>query len=111
MQLQSLGGINLTTDKDLYHSNEIIKVTADIDSPVQLNNVSVRFYGIYSRRYRLDQTKIVDLNKGDNIITLDYQAPKCYGCAGIKPGTYKINADIIYNEETLTNTSVDIELR
>lgn len=103
--------ITLTTDKNLYHSNEVMKITANINSPVELNNATIRFYGIYASRYRLDKTKTVNLQKGQNIVTLEYNAPSCFGCSGIKPGTYKINADIIHNKETLANSSVDIEIR
>lgn len=110
-QLLSVGEITLTTDKELYHSGEIIHITANVNSPIILDNATIRFYGIHSRRYRLDQTKTVDLHEGENTITLDYQAPRCYGCAGIKPGTYKISADCMHNGQTLANTSVDIEIR
>ena len=103
--------ISLNTDKELYHSGEMIHITSNINSQTVLNNISVRFYGILSRIYRLDQTKIVDLNKGENTITLDYQAPRCYGCSGINPGTYQITADVIYDNEILTNNSINIEIR
>ena len=107
----SLAKINLATDKELYHSGEMMHITVNVNSPVSLNNVSVKFYGIHASKYRLDQTKIVDLHEGENIITLGYNAPRCYGCAGISPGTYQISADVIYNEETLATASVDIEIR
>lgn len=107
----SVDKINLKIDKDLYHSGENIHIDARIDSEMALNNVSVRFYGIYASRYRLDQTKKADLNVGENLVSLDYKAPACYGCAGIKPGTYKISADVIYGNETLVSSSVDVEIR
>ncbi len=109
--LLSIGEIILTTDKELYHSGEMIHIATDINSPMDLSNTTIRFYGIYSGRYRLDQTKIVDLNAGENVITLDYNAPSCYGCSGISPGVYQINVDVVYNEETLANASVDVEMR
>ena len=108
--LNPIDVVNLTTDKELYHSGEIINITADIGSPFPLNNVSVRFYGIYSRGYRLDQTKIVDLKKGQNTVNLNYIAPRCYGCSGISPGTYKVNINISYNKIS-TNISKSIEIR
>lgn len=107
----SLDEINLATDKELYHSGEMMHIAFDINSPVAINNLSVRFYGIHAGNYRLDQTKIVNLTKGENTIRIDYNAPSCYGCAGISPGIYQISADVIYDEEILTNTSVDIEIQ
>jgi len=112
IQLQSsIGEITLSTDKGLYHSGEIIHITVSINSPIEIENVTIRFYGIYSRRYRLDQTKVVDLDKGENNVTLDYNAPRCYGCSGISPGTYQISADVIFNGENLVNSTVDVEIR
>lgn len=107
----SLVGINLTTDKPIYHSGEIIHIAAEINSPLELSNTTIRFYGIYSGSYRLDETKFVDLNEGVNNITLDYNAPRCYGCSGISPGIYQINADLKYNGEMLMNNSVDVEIQ
>jgi len=103
--------VTLETDKDLYHSGELIKITSTINSPVELKDVKVGFYGIYSRRYRLDTIKTVNLVEGENKITLDYKAPSCYGCAGIKPGTYSINVDVVYSNQTLGTKTIDVEIR
>jgi len=107
----SVDSVSLMLDKDLYHSGEIIHIDANVNSEMVLNNVTVRFYGIHASRYRLDNSQIVDLDVGDNKVVLDYKAPPCYGCAGIKPGTYYIKADVIYQEEVLGTASVDIEIR
>ena len=107
----SIKEVGLETDKDLYHSGEVMHISAYIDSPAAFKDVKVRFYGIYSGRYRLDTTKIVDFVSGKNTVSIDYNAPRCYGCAGIKPGTYQINVDVIYGNQTLGTSSVDIEIR
>jgi hypothetical protein len=107
----SIEKINLKTDKDLYHSGEIIHIEAKISSEMALSNATVRFYGIYASRYRLDQTKTSDLTIGENIVILDFTAPRCYGCAGISPGTYQISVDVVYGNETLANVTKDIEIR
>lgn len=103
--------LTLTTDKELYHSGEVMHISSHIVSSTALNNVSVRFYGIYAGRYRLDQNTVVDLNKGENDIEIDYNAPRCYGCSGIQPGTYSINVAVSYNGEVLANSSVNVEIR
>ena len=105
------GAVYLETDKGLYHSGEIIKINSVINSSSAFNDVKVRFYGIYAGRYRLDSNKTVDLIEGKNNITFDYKAPNCYGCSGIKPGTYSINVDVIYNNSTIGSKSIDIEIR
>jgi len=111
IQSPSLEILSLKTDKDLYHSGEIINITADVSSPVNLDNVKVRFYGIYSRTYRLDKTETISPNQGENTITTAYTAPRCYGCSGISPGTYQISVDVVYNNQTLASSSKDIEIR
>jgi hypothetical protein len=105
------GIASLETDKGLYHSGEIINITAGINSPINLENVKVRFYGIYSRVYRLDNTQTVNLSIGKNTASLEYKAPNCFGCSGIRPGTYQISADLIYGNDVLTTEKTDIEIR
>lgn len=111
LETSSIDEITLSTDKELYHSGEIIHITAGINSPAEIENVTIRFYGIYSGRYRLDQTKVVDLHEGENNVTLDYNAPRCYGCSGISPGTYQISTDVIFNGGSMLNSTVDVEIR
>ena len=111
IETSAINSITLDTDKDIYHSNEIIHLTSKINSQTELNSAEIRFYGIDAGGYRLDHTITQNLNKGDNIITFDYQAPRCYGCAGIKPGTYEITAIISYNHDILATTAVNTELR
>ena len=101
----------LKTDKELYHSGEIIHMTYSIYSKVNLENVKVRFYGINATKYRLDQIKLVNITIGNNTINFDYVAPKCYGCAGIKPGMYNISAEVSYSNRTLTTVSKEIEIK
>ena len=103
--------ISLETDKTLYHSGEMIYITAKINSDTELKNITARFYGIHASRYRLDQAKTVDLEKGENIVSLEYNAPRCYGCSGISPGTYHINLDMIHKEDKLASKTVDVEIR
>lgn len=113
-QLESLENsaysMGASADKELYHSGETITLNAFVESPFDIN-ATLRFYGIYVNRYRLDLTKTVSLNKGENNISFQYKAPNCYGCAGISPGTYEIKADLSYNGEVLAADSLDIEIR
>ena len=103
--------MTLKTDKEVYYSADIIHITSKIMSPINTDNASIRFYGIYTNRYRLDQTFPINLTKGKNTITLDYTSPKCNVCGGIREGTYQISVDIIYNNEVYLNESVDVEIK
>ncbi|MBW2966320.1 hypothetical protein KY342_04420 [Candidatus Woesearchaeota archaeon] len=102
--------LTLTTDKEVYHSGEIIHITSIINSPIEAN-ASIKFYGIHASRYRLDQTFPINLNKGKNTVTVDYTSPRCNVCGGIREGTYQISADLIYNNEVYLNSSIDVEIK
>lgn len=95
--------VNLTADKDLYHSGEVIHLEAKVDIP----DATVKFYGIHSKRNRLDQT--VELVNG--LAVLDYNAPRCNSCSGIREGIYQITADVYSNEEKIGTKTIDIEIK
>lgn len=101
---------SLSTDKELYHSDEMMNITFSIDSEIK-NNITVRIYGIYASRNRLDMKKDVQLIPGDNEIIFNYMTPKCTGCLGINPGTYEINAEFYKDGKTVGSVKKDIEVR
>ncbi len=103
-------GMQLSTDKNVYHSNEIMNITIDIQSNTDTKNMTLRIYGIYSGKNRLERTKTITLKKGANTESITYKTPRCTGCAGIRPGTYKVNAQLKYNNTLLVNTSNDIDI-
>ena len=103
--------VNMSTDKELYHSNEAMKIIVGIQSSDDLKEAQLRTYGIYAARYRMDQNKIINLTKGDNEIIIDYTTPKCTGCAGIAPGTYQIFAELGYEGIIIGNSTKNIEIR
>jgi hypothetical protein len=102
---------SLSTDKGLYHSNELMDITVTVDSSSSLRDVDVRVYGINSRYYRLDKTEKKDLDVGLNTIKFSYKTPPCTGCAGISPGTYQVSVDLIYNGNVLATATNDVEIR
>ena len=107
----SIDSVSVSTDKPLYHSGEIIKLSVKLDSPSDMNNVTLKYYGILSGSYRLSKSQIVDVKKGENNYSLDYVAPNCFGCAGISPGTYDVSVDVIYADRTVGTGTLGIEIR
>jgi hypothetical protein len=102
----------LSTDKDLYHSGEPIKLSLEVFSSAEIPNAKVKFYGVNAKsRLRLSYETIKNIARGDNLITYDFIAPSCYGCAGVSPGTYQVTAEILQNNSSLANTTINIELR
>ncbi|MBW3003278.1 hypothetical protein KY337_01845 [Candidatus Woesearchaeota archaeon] len=108
-EVPGISSLTLTTDMPLYHSNEMIHLNANLESMTDIN-ATVRFYGINASRLRIDETIDSVLVKGVNDVSFDYQAPRCYGCAGVKPGTYQIAVDVISGNLTMATASVDVEL-
>ncbi len=103
--------ISLSTDKETYHSNEHMDIAVTIDSPAILRDVGVRVYGIKAGSYRLDKTKKVNLTAGINTITFSYKTPRCTGCAGIRPGNYPINVDLIYGNDFIARATKNVDIR
>jgi hypothetical protein len=105
--------MNISTDKSFYYSNELINFTIEINSSREMKDLFFTTYGILDRwnRYRLNETRILNLSNGINKIEFSYTTPSCYGCAGIVPGNYTIIALLIKGNETIANTTCNIEIR
>lgn len=100
--------IILSTDKETYHSNELMNITATINSSDEVRGVDIRVYGINAGFHRLDKTGGINLDQGVNTRTFTYKTPRCYGCAGISPGTYRINAELVYNGEIIASSTIEV---
>ena len=104
-------GITIFTDKKVYHSKEKMNITVIIETSEDLPNPTVHLFGIDSRKgQKLEKTGDVDLKAGTTVIPFEYTTPSCYGCAGINEGTYNINVELMNDNETLANATVEIEI-
>ena len=94
--------------KNVYHSNENMNVTLVVRSPSNFENATLKIYGIYSRRYRLNETVQFNLSKGVKIVSFDYTTPSCFGCAGIQPGEYNITAELLVGGKIVDNKTIEV---
>jgi len=102
----------ISTDKKLYQSKQVANITLSINSSEKLNNVTAKVYGISARgKYYLNTQVKMNLSAGENIKSITYNMPSCTGCAGIRPGTYKINCDVLYNNEIIGAAEKDIDIK
>ena len=101
----------IITDSEVYHSNEIMHLNVRIDSPVAVENATIRIHGIYLNKDRIDEFLTSDLKKGENFVSLDYKTPNNFECTGIRPDMYEIKADIISKGEVITSSKKEIEIR
>lgn len=92
--------IDLESDKEIYSSGEIIQLSAKVKG-IEEGNVS--FYGISGKLDLKAEIK-------EGFAKLNYTAPRCYGCSGIKQGIYPINAEILYEGRKLDSESIEIEM-
>ena len=100
---------NISTEKPRYTANELIKISVTIDSTADMNNVSLRVYGITSRqkKHLIDQTRNLNLIQGINVQNFTVKAPTCtHGCgARYYPDDYPLYAEISRTDE-ITNISI-----
>ena len=98
---------NITSDKKLYHSSDVMNLTAIIYSDRYLENVSIFVRGINKR---LNEERTLSLERGINKIQFTHKLPRCNVCGGIKAGDYDITCEVVYGNITLTNsTTVNIQ--
>ena len=104
----------VTTDKDLYHSNEVMKITIAINaSPALPDNTTIRIEGIKDRfgKMRLSREMPANITASQAIYTYDYKLPACSSCTGLTAGTYEINVTLNRNGAILSAMNRSVELK
>ncbi|MCW1296941.1 MAG: hypothetical protein OH319_04640 [Candidatus Parvarchaeota archaeon] len=105
--------LNISTDKEVYYSNELMNIKIEIMTEKEIKDVYMMTYGIVDNfgRYRLNDTRLLNISAGKNLITFEYRTPSCYGCAGISPGNYTLVAVMMNGNDTIANATCEIEIR
>jgi len=104
--------ISLSTDKEDYHEGDSIEIEVLVYSPVDIENTKVTVSGItnsFGHDY-LSEEKTVNFTSGENKITFPSHMPYCSSCTGISYGTYKITANVIQEDKTITTDSKNIKI-
>jgi len=91
--------VNLTllisTDKDIYHSNEALKAHVEFNSPkgdrgqIQVSGVRNAF-----NRALINETREINIEKGYNGFDFEFTTPSCEECSALSPGVYAVNATV-----------------
>jgi hypothetical protein len=102
----------VTTDKDLYHSNDIMNIAISVMTAGTMDNTTVRIEGISDRhgRMRLSHEIPANLSTGPATFIYDYQLPSCSSCAGLDPGTYEVNITLVRNGVIISNMTRTVQL-
>ncbi|MFP4423948.1 MAG: hypothetical protein ACLFP2_01825 [Candidatus Woesearchaeota archaeon] len=103
--------INFETEKYAYGSHENLKATVKIESAIKAGG-KARLIGIKPHTYHhIDNTKRLDLNKGENKIVFNVKTPHCTsGCGGVYPGPYDITIQLSLNDTVVAESTKTIEL-
>jgi hypothetical protein len=103
---------SITTDKDLYHSKEVMNITVLVSSQGDMSNTSMVLRGIQDRHgnFQLDREIPVDLSPGPNTLFYDHRLPSCSSCSGLSEGTYQIDVALIHNGIVISNMTHSIQL-
>ena len=99
--------MNLSTDKEVYHSSDVMNLSITIDSSSDLEGVQLTAKGI---KNKMNMMKTVNLSEGENTFNFIYKLPTCNVCGGISAGTYDVQCEVIHGNTTLKNTT-SVELR
>jgi hypothetical protein len=94
---------NISTDKEVYYSSDVMNLTIMIYSNADLENVTVVASGINGR---FDAEKVLNLKKGSNEISFAYTLPRCNVCGGISAGNYTLSCSVTYKNTTVIDSKM-----
>jgi len=103
---------SVSTDHDLYHSNEIMKIFISLQSPGEGQNASVVIQGIEDRngKMRLEHTLAVPASPGPAVLIYEYNLPSCSHCAGLDEGTYQFDVALVKDGAVLSNKTHSVQI-
>ncbi len=103
---------SVSTDHDLYHSNEIMKIFISLQSPGDGQNTSVVIQGIEDRngKMRLEHTMPVPVSPGPAVLIYEYNLPSCSHCAGLDEGTYQFDVALVKDGAVLSNKTHSVQI-
>jgi hypothetical protein len=103
---------SVTTDRDLYHSNDVMMMKILVNSTGFTTDTSLKIEGIKDiyGQTRLLHNMRANLTPGPNIFLYDYHLPTCSKCSGLDPGNYSINVTLDKNGTIISNLSTTVHL-
>jgi cytochrome c biogenesis protein CcdA len=89
------------TDKEIYHSNETLKVHLDFNA-TQEGKAQITVSGIRNDfgRALINGSRDEIIKKGQNVFEFEFSTPSCEACSALSPGVYTINATVTTGTRT-----------
>ncbi|UCD02885.1 MAG: hypothetical protein JSV63_03840, partial [Candidatus Aenigmatarchaeota archaeon] len=97
----------IVTDREVYHSREVMKFNATIEANDDLSGAVVKARGISGK---MNIERIVDINEGENNMEFEMPLPSCNRCSGIGAGMHTINVQLYYGE-LIAGNSASVEIQ
>jgi hypothetical protein len=103
---------SVTTDRDLYHSNDVMMMKILVNSSGFITDTSLKIEGITDSygQTRLSHIMRANLTPGPNTFFYDYHLPSCSKCSGLNPGSYPLNITLEKNGTIISNLSITVNL-
>jgi hypothetical protein len=103
---------SVTTDKDLYHSGEVMRMAIAVSSSGNMDNTTIKIDGIRDTygRNRLSHEIHTNLIPGPTIFTYDFELPSCSQCAGLPEGSYPYNVTLVRNNTMISNMTGSVQI-
>ncbi|MFH0956516.1 MAG: hypothetical protein V1813_01495 [Candidatus Aenigmatarchaeota archaeon] len=98
---------SVKTDKDLYHSAEVMKLSAVIAAGEDVQGATVTATGINGR---MSLSKTMNLSVGNNAVEFEYNLPSCNTCGGIPAGNYTCTLTASSGDSSSSETFI-VEIR
>ena len=104
--------ISVTTDKDLYHSKEIMNITVTVSSQGDMSNATLRFKGIQNLHgdFQINTEIPANLSPGLNTLVYKHELPRCSSCSGLNAGTYQVEVQLIHDGSIVSNMTHSFQL-
>ncbi len=92
--------LSISTEKNVYHSNESLKVHVDFNS-TKAGRAQLQVEGIKNSfgRAMVSGTRDVILKIGDNGFEFNFITPSCEECSAVSPGEHYLNATVSIGEK------------
>ncbi len=93
--------LSISTEKDIYHSNETLKIQLYFNSPdngkgeIQVSGIKNAF-----DRPSINEKRDVVIEKGSNRFDFEFKTPSCEECSAIEPGIHYVNTSVIFAGKT-----------
>jgi hypothetical protein len=103
---------SVTTDRDLYHSNDVMMMKILVNSTGFTTDTTLKIEGITDTygQTRLSHIMRANLTPGPNVFLYDYHLPTCSKCSGLDPGNYPLNITLDKNGTIISNMTITVHL-